>query len=126
MTCYHLQGAPGEVPRLEILQLSTKQTYVGTVRSLDEVPCTVAGIADFADRKPDSGLHAAPQRQFLVVLRGELEIEPKGAMPTRLGVGDVLLADDVDSEGHHSRDVGAQPLMMMMIQIEPTWSGPLT
>jgi hypothetical protein len=38
--------------------------------------------------------------------------------------GDVLFADDMDSKGHISRDVGAEPLTMMTIGIGSEWEGP--
>jgi hypothetical protein len=69
-------------------------------------------------------MHEAPRRQFLVVLGGELEIVTTLGQQRRLQPGDVLLADDVGSKGHISRDVGEYPLMLMAIGIGTDWEGP--
>jgi hypothetical protein len=36
----------------------------------------------------------------------------------------VLLADDVGTKGHHSRDVGEVPLSLLAIAIGDGWPGP--
>ena len=61
------------------------------------VPVSSFGFATFVDRKPDTGLHPAPQRQFVVVIRGELEVETPDGSVRRLRAGDVMFADDVDT-----------------------------
>ena len=43
------------------------------------------------------------------------------ALRALLRPGDVLLADDVGSKGHISRDVGDNPLMLMAVGIDPAW-----
>jgi quercetin dioxygenase-like cupin family protein len=107
------------------LDLPVKETYAGTVRGLNDVPVTTMGFGEFVgDRKPDAGLHNAPRRQFLVVLRGVLEIETSLGQQEQLHPGDVLLADDVGTRGHHSRDVGEEPLTLMAIGIAADWDGP--
>ena len=125
MACFHMHGdAEGET-HLTVLDLPVKETYAGTVRGLNDVPATTMGFGEFVgDRKPDAGLHNAPRRQFLVVLRGVLEIETSLGQLERLLPGDVLLADDVGTRGHHSRDVGDEPLTLMAIGIDADWTGP--
>jgi uncharacterized cupin superfamily protein len=59
-----------------------------------------------------------------VVLKGELELETSLGQQEHLKPGDVLLADDIGAKGHHSRDVGEEPLMLMAIGIEAGWDGP--
>jgi uncharacterized cupin superfamily protein len=59
-----------------------------------------------------------------VVLQGELQIVTTLGHEERLHPGDVLLADDVGSKGHISRDVGDQPLMLMAIGIGSDWQLP--
>jgi uncharacterized cupin superfamily protein len=81
-------------------------------------------LGEFVGRKPDVGVHHAPRRQFLVVLGGELEIVTTLGQQRRLQPGDVLLADDVESKGHISRDVGDAPLMLMAVGIGSEWEGP--
>jgi hypothetical protein len=125
MTCFRVHGdAEGET-HLTRLDLPVKDTPVGKVRGMGDIPMIDGGIAGFVDsRKPDSGIHEAPRRQFIVVLGGVLEIETSLGQRERLAPGDVLLADDVGTKGHHSRDVGDVPLTMMTVGIGEDWDGP--
>jgi hypothetical protein len=124
MAQYHLYGDAAGETHLAVLQLPVKDTFAGTVRGLNDVPTTTTGMGEFVGRKPDVGVHNAPRRQFLVVLGGELEIVTTLGQQQRLQPGDVLLADDVESKGHISRDVGDAPLMLMAVGIGSEWKGP--
>jgi hypothetical protein len=124
MTCFRIYGDAAGDTHLQPIELPAKETFAGTVRGINDIPATTAGMAAFLDRKPDTGVHEAPCRQFVVVLEGELEIITNLGHEERLGPGDVLLADDVGSKGHISRDVGEQPLMLMTVGIGDDWSGP--
>jgi quercetin dioxygenase-like cupin family protein len=125
MACFHMHGDAAGETHLALLEMPVKETYAGTVRGLNDVPVTTMGFGEFVgDRKPDAGMHNAPRRQFLVVLNGELEIETSLGERKRLRPGDVLLADDIGTKGHHSRDVGDEPLMLMAIGIGTDWNGP--
>jgi hypothetical protein len=124
MSQWHLRGDAAGETRLERLAMPVKETFAGTVRGLNDVPAITVGMGEFVGRKPDVGMHEAPRRQFLVVLGGELEIVTTLGHRQRLQPGDVLLADDVGSKGHISRDVGHAPLMLMAIGIGSDWKGP--
>ena len=50
--------------------------------------------------------HNAPRRQFVINLRGSVEIETGLGEKRRLGPGDILLADDTTGRGHISRAIG--------------------
>lgn len=47
--------------------------------------------------------HAAPQRQLVVILSGEGEIETSDGSRRRFRPGDMFLADDTTGDGHISR-----------------------
>ena len=49
--------------------------------------------------------HCAPQRQFVIHLKGAVEIETGDGTTRQFGVGDVLLADDTTGQGHISRGI---------------------
>jgi hypothetical protein len=125
MVCYRVYGdAEGET-HVTALDLPVRETPVGSVRGLGEVPTTTVGMAQFVDcRKPDSGMHEPPRRAFIVVLGGELEIITSLEDRAVLRPGDFLLADDMGTKGHISRDVGEVPLTMMTIGIADGWDGP--
>jgi hypothetical protein len=121
---WHLRADAAGESYLEPLAMPVKETFAGTVRGLNDIPAITVGMGEFVGRKPDVGMHEAPRRQFLVVLGGELEIVTTLGQQQRLRPGDVLLADDVGSKGHISRDVGEAPLMLMAIGIGGDWEGP--
>lgn len=125
MACFHLHGDAAGETHLAQLELPVKETYAGTVRGVNDIPATTMGFGEFVGgRKADAGMHNAPRRQFLVVLKGELELETSLGKRERLRPGDVLLADDIGTKGHHSRDVGEAPLMLMAIGIGSDWNAP--
>jgi hypothetical protein len=117
--------ATGET-RLREVDLPERETHAGRFRGWGDIPATTMGFGQFVGRKPDVGMHNAPRRQLLVVLRGELEIVTTKSGSRRLHPGDLLLADDVGSKGHISRDVGDEPLMLLAVGIDPSWEVPGT
>ena len=126
MACFHLFGDADGQTHLSQLEFPVKETFAGTVRALNDVPVTTMGFGEFVGRKPDAGMHNAPRRQFLVVLKGVLELETSLGEHAHLRPGDVLLADDIGTKGHHSRDVGDEPLSLLAIAIDEGWAGPET
>ena len=124
MAWFHVHGDAAGETHLTPLDPPVKETYAGTVRGLNDIPVTTMGMGEFVGRKPDVGTHTAPRRQFLVVIGGELEIVTTLGHHERLRPGDVLLADDIGSKGHISRDVGDEPLALMAIGIGSDWQGP--
>jgi hypothetical protein len=56
----------------------------------------------------DLDWHPAPNRQYVVTLSGESEIELEGGRrKLRLGPGHILLAEDMTGQGHISRAIGS-------------------
>lgn len=64
------------------------------------------------------GLHNAPQRQLVVNLTGSVEIETGDGTTRILGPGEILLAEDIDGEGHISRNVNGQPRTCLFIPLD--------
>jgi len=67
--------------------------------------------------------HNAPRRQFVIQLEGELEIEIGDGTKRRLGVGDILLAEDTTGRGHIARAVDNQPRKAIVVPLEENPSG---
>ena len=126
MTCYHLYADEVGETFLSEWVFPITETTAGTVQGLSDIPLVTSGIGGFLGRKPDSGLHEAPRRQFVLVLRGVLEIETSLGHVQGLRPGDLMLADDVGSKGHFGRDVGDVPLMLMTVGIASSWESPTT
>ncbi len=124
MASYHLHSDADGESHLSPLALPERDTPAGLVRGISTIPATTMGFARFVGRKPDVGLHEAPRRQFLVILGGVLELISSDGQVAHLVPGDFVLADDIGSKGHISRDAGDDPLMIMSIAIDPEWELP--
>lgn len=62
--------------------------------------------------------HNAPRRQLVVNLTGSVEIEIGGGECRVLGPGTILLAEDVDGEGHISRNVGGEARTCLFVHLD--------
>ena len=66
----------------------------------------------------DSDFHPAPRRQYVITLRGEVEIETGDGTVRRFGPGNVMLADDTTGRGHKTRVIGGRPRDSVMIPLK--------
>lgn len=57
-------------------------------------------VADY-----DYDFHTAPQRQFLVLLDGQIEIETSLGEKRSFSAGDVVLLEDTEGKGHRTRNL---------------------
>lgn len=53
--------------------------------------------------------HCAPQRQLIVLLDGEIEVEVTSGEKRRFRGGDVILVEDTTGTGHRTRTVNEGP-----------------
>lgn len=65
----------------------------------------------------DSRPHNAPRRQFIVMLKGECEVETSTGETRRLGPGSVLLTEDTDGLGHITRRIGDDDRLTLLIPL---------
>ncbi len=62
--------------------------------------------------------HPAPQRQFVICLKGELEVEVSDGERRRFGPGSIVLVEDTTGKGHISRVVGKERTHCMVITLK--------
>ena len=99
----------GEDGRSHFEDLEIPSTDLGP--PLGEISVAVPSASSFFRSTRTEGdedvydYHCAPQRQFVIHLKGAVEIEIGDGSRRRFGVGDVLLADDTTGQGHISRGV---------------------
>lgn len=55
----------------------------------------------------DWDFHCAPQRQYIVLLDGEIEIETSLGKKRKFRGGDILLVEDTTGKGHRTRNLQA-------------------
>lgn len=97
-----------------------------------DVPLQDAGtIGRLSERRPVTGIifrendadydydwHCAPQRQYIVLLDGEIEIETSDGDRRRFHGGDILLVEDVSGRGHRTRTVNNQPRRSLFVTLD--------
>jgi hypothetical protein len=67
----------------------------------------------------DLDFHTAPRRQYVVNLKGSVDIEVGDGTVERLGPGDILRAEDTTGRGHKSKAVNGEPRTCLFIPIDP-------
>jgi hypothetical protein len=110
----------------ESIDLSEQEQLPDRVRSagLPGIPTTTMGIAEMLERRPIWGLHPAPQRQLLVLLRGAFAIATSGGDRKQFQPGDCVLVEDVDGKGHAFEDAGEDLLVMLVVGVASDWRWP--
>lgn len=63
----------------------------------------------------DYNFHNAPQKQYLILIDGEIEIETTLGEKRQFKAGDVLLLEDTEGKGHRTRNL--QPIKRKSIFI---------
>ena len=62
--------------------------------------------------------HNASHRQFLLTLKGKVEIEIGDGTRRQFSSGDILLTEDTTGRGHISRTVGDQPRITAFVRLD--------
>jgi hypothetical protein len=70
------------------------------------------------DPSYDYDWHVAPQRQFIVLLDGAIEIEVSDGNRRTFRGGDILLMEDVTGRGHRSRHIEPRERRSLFITLE--------
>jgi quercetin dioxygenase-like cupin family protein len=86
--------------------------------------------SDVAELVPGSGIlvrrfgpervnpwHHAPGRYAVFTLSGAVDIEIGDGTVRRLGVGDILIAEDLTGEGHATREVGPEARISVFVPL---------
>ena len=88
----------------------------GATELSDPVPVT---SIQFRRTSPEYFIdwHNAPRRQYVITLAGESEVEIGDGTTIRLHPGHILLAEDVDGQGHISRAVGSSDRISLFLPL---------
>ncbi len=70
------------------------------------------------DATYDYDWHHAPQRQYVVMLDGEIEIETGTGDKRTFRGGDIILAEDITGRGHRTRTTNNQPRRSLFITLD--------
>ena len=77
----------------------------GKVGSLSDALPAMGVIFREVEPTYDWNFHVAPQKQFIVLLDGEIEIETSLGEKRIFKAGDVLLVEDTTGKGHKTRNL---------------------
>ena len=88
----------------------------GATELSEAVPAT---SIQFRRTSPDYFIdwHNAPRRQYVITLAGESEVEIGDGTTIRLHPGHVLLAEDVEGQGHISRALGSEDRISIFVPL---------
>jgi hypothetical protein len=65
----------------------------------------------------EDGWHNAPRRQWVIQLRGILEVETSDGEVRRFGPGALVLAEDTFGKGHDSRALNEDGQLLLMMPL---------
>jgi hypothetical protein len=90
----------------------------GPIGSLSDRVSAKAVI--FRENEPgyDYAWHVAPERQFIIMLDGNVEVEVSDGSRRTFRGGDVLLVEDTTGRGHRSRHVEPHPRHSIFIVLD--------
>lgn len=63
----------------------------------------------------DSAAHPAPVQQWVIMLRGTIEVTVSDGARRRFGPGDLVLAADTTGTGHVTTGIGAAPFEALFL-----------
>lgn len=66
----------------------------------------------------DYGWHNAPERQFVIVLEGSVEITVGDGTSKVFSDGQVFLAEDTEGQGHKSRAINNEPRKSIFVTLD--------
>ena len=89
----------------------------GDIGALSETR-PVKGII-FREVEPsyDYDFHNAPQKQYIILLDGGIEIETSLGEIRRLNAGEILLVEDTSGKGHRTRNLNAKKRRSVFITL---------
>ena len=66
----------------------------------------------------DYGWHNAPERQFVIVLEGSVEITVGDGTTKVFSDGQIFLAEDTEGQGHKSRAINNKPRKSIFVTLD--------
>ncbi|HEX7071554.1 MAG TPA: cupin domain-containing protein [Rhodothermales bacterium] len=115
MRITRIYATPDGESHFEDMEIAVEDA--GPIGSLSEPVQAHAVTFRENDADYDFDWHQAPQRQFVVLLDGHIEIEVSDGERRQFRGGDVLLVEDVIGRGHRSRTVDGKPRRSLFIAL---------
>ncbi|MEX2600079.1 MAG: hypothetical protein WD355_00445 [Balneolaceae bacterium] len=103
ITCTRIYSDEQGETRFEDISIPLKD--MGTIGSLSESVPAKEVIFREVPADYDYDFHTAPQRQYILLLDGEIEIETSLGEKRQFSTGDILLVEDTEGKGHKTRNL---------------------
>ncbi len=91
--------------------------HAGDIGSLSEALSAKSIIFREVIPSYDYDFHNAPQRQYIILLDGEIEIETSLGEVRRFGAGNILLVEDTTGKGHRTKNTRPEPRKSVFITL---------
>lgn len=116
MKITRLYTGPDHESHFEDIEIDLKDA--GDIGELSE-KVKATGII-FRRTNPDYNYdwHNAPQRQYIIMLDGSVDVEIGDGTVRRFSTGDILLVEDTTGRGHISRSVDNQPRSSVFVTLD--------
>ncbi len=62
--------------------------------------------------------HNAPQRQWVITLQGEIEVQLRDGTSRKFGPGSIILAEDLPGSGHATKVTSSEPWRCAYLPID--------
>ena len=98
-------------------ELEIPLTDAGEIGRLSAVQTATSIIFRENDASYDYDWHNAPQRQYVILLDGEIEIEVSTGEKRRFRGGDILLVEDTTGKGHRTKISNNQPRRSIFVTL---------
>lgn len=97
------------------LQLTEQQVADGVPPMFVGGLSSLAGVVLLRSAAFDSDPHPAPRKQWVVMLRGAIEVEVSDGTRRRFAPGDLVLVTDTTGAGHSTVAVGDPPVEALWV-----------
>ena len=98
-------------------ELEIPLTDAGEIGRLSAAQTATSIIFRENDASYDYDWHNAPQRQYVILLDGEIEIEVSTGEKRRFRGGDILLVEDTTGKGHRTKISNNQPRRSIFVTL---------
>ncbi len=97
-----------------------EETFAPPAKAILVSPVEPAKSTLFLRLEPgwDEPIHPTPKRQFLVALKGRVEVTASDGELRAIGPGDVWRMEDRTGKGHHTKVVGNEAFEAVMVQFD--------
>jgi hypothetical protein len=104
------------------IMLGARTVVAGVPTMLIGALSSAASVVYVRSDAFDSTPHPAPARQWVIMLRGTIEVTVGDGEARRFGPGDLVLAADTEGDGHTTVAIGDPPFEALFIPVDPAWS----